>query len=322
MNAIETLRLLLKPQLTQFDQLYSSQMLSSVPLVNEINEYLRARSGKQIRPLLLLASAQAGLYPGSGHEHDKVMATKTKLALAMEILHNSSLMHDDVVDESALRRGQETVRQHWSNKIAVLCGDYYLAQVMAILNQVNDKEVSMIVDRTVIEMSEGELLQQQISRSYDQDEENYNNVIFKKTASLMGACCEIGYRMLREFGVQFGMAFQIRDDILDYHPESETGKPCGNDIKENKMTLPLLCYLQQNGKEEQIRVRQLFESGPVSDADARNLSERVRQSGALHLAHMKLSQRIQQAIEALKVLPDSPYRAALEQLSLSLSLEK
>lgn len=320
MNAIEKIRELIAPTLELFNKSYAEQLHSVVPLLNEINAYLLERSGKQIRPLLVLTSAEADLYGQTGEAYEKAMATKIQLALAMEILHNSSLMHDDVVDESPLRRGRETVRQKWSNKIAVLCGDFYLAQVMNILNEINDRKISAIVDNTVIEMSEGELLQQQVSRTYDVNRDHYFSVIHKKTASLMASCCEIGCSKLKEYGEQFGMAFQIRDDILDYHPERETGKPCGNDIRERKMTLPLLCYLSLVDEAEQQWVKKVFEQDSLSDEEVNTLVEKVWNSGALDEAKKELHQRITKAQEALNVLVDSPYKSALFDLSTSLEL--
>lgn len=321
MNAIEDLKKLMGNTLEKFNTRYAEQLHSMVPLVNEINEYLQARSGKQIRPLLLLASAEAGLVNQPQSRREELMEEKIQLAIAMEILHNSSLMHDDVVDESAVRRGQETVRQKWSNKIAVLCGDYYLAQVMDILNRIHNTPISHIVDRTVIEMSEGELLQQYISRTYDQSLENYCSVIYKKTASLMSACCEIGYASLKTYGEEFGMAFQIRDDILDYHDEKETGKPCGNDIKEHKMTLPLLCYLKQASQQEQQRIKDLFSNEVITDQTAAELVAQVTHTNALHQAHEILRQRIASARNNLTEIQDSPYKEALYNLAGSLILE-
>lgn len=294
----------------QMEKLYRETLHSPVALVNEINDYLLSRSGKQIRPLLVLLSAFAGDNKMSQHAIDQ----KVELALAMEILHNSSLMHDDVVDESELRRGRESVRHRWSNKIAVLCGDYYLALVMNLLNKVGDHHISQVVNNTVIEMSEGELLQQQVSRANDLSEDNYFSVIYKKTASLMAACCEIGYAPLREYGKNFGMAFQIRDDIMDYHPDSETGKPQGNDIRERKMTLPILKYLENASPEEASRVVDLLKKDDLSDSDADDLVSKVSQSGALSLSTKVLDDYIMKAKMSLDILEDSEYKSALSDL--------
>lgn len=296
--------------LSKMEEQYRRTLYSPVPLLNEINDYLLARSGKQIRPLLVILSAYAGI----GELDENTMQEKINLAIAMEMLHNSSLMHDDVVDESELRRGRETVRQHWSNKIAVLSGDYYLARVMQILNEIGDSNISQIVNSTVIEMSEGELLQQQVSRNMDQNEANYYSVIYKKTASLMKACCQIGYDGLKTFGEHFGMAFQIRDDIMDYHTDKETGKPQGNDIRERKMTLPLLCYLKKASEEEAEKVLALLKKDTLTDQEADEVVAKVTASGALDDAHIILENKLEEARTELMQLPDSKYKMALNHL--------
>ena len=316
MNTLEEIKKTIAEPMQRFNAKYREQLHSSVTLVNEINNYLWERNGKQIRPVLVLLSAAAGLEENMMQdEYEKYITEKVDLALAMEILHNSSLMHDDVVDESPLRRGRETVKQRWSNKIAVLCGDFYLAQVMDILNKVNKKEISMVVDRTVIEMSEGELLQQQVSHEKDLEESNYYNVIYKKTASLMAACCEIGYQPLRTYGYEFGMAFQIRDDIMDYHSDKETGKPQGNDIKERKMTLPLLCYLKRVDDEMREFTLKQLKQDVLEDETADEIVNRVVESGALEDAYKILQKRISNAKESLKVVKDSKYKTALMDLA-------
>lgn len=316
MNTLEEIKKTIAKPMQHFNDMYREQLHSTVALVNEINDYLMARNGKQIRPVLVMLSAEAGMAANiSQEEYDKYIANKVKLAMAMEILHNSTLMHDDVVDESPLRRGRETIKQRWSNKIAVLCGDFYLAQVMNILNEVNDPDVCMMINRTVIEMSEGELLQQQVSHEKDLDEVNYYNVIYKKTASLMATCCEIGYQPLREYGHQFGMAFQIRDDIMDYHSDSETGKPKGNDIKERKMTLPLLCYLKRVDAETRENTLKQLRQDILEDEEADAIVDRVVKSGALEDAYKILKERIDKAKEALSVVNESKYKTALIKLA-------
>lgn len=316
MTTLTQIKSTIAEPLKQLDLRYRATLQSPVALVNEINDYLLARSGKQIRPLLVLLSAYAG------HESlsQEMLDQKIELAITMEMLHNSSLMHDDVVDESELRRGRESVRHRWSNKIAVLCGDYYLALVMEILNRLNDISISQAINNTVIEMTEGELLQQQVSRTTNLDEENYNSVIYKKTASLMATCCEIGYAPLRDFGKHFGMAFQIRDDIMDYHPDAETGKPQGNDIRERKMTLPILKYLQMADCQERERVLELLKHEAINDEEADALVNKVADSGALTAAAQALNSEIAQARQALTQLKDSDYKTALYDLAGILAL--
>ena len=201
-----------------FREEYSRCTHTHVPLLHDVEEYLALIPGKQLRPLLLLLSAQA-----CGHlSHKHIL-----LATAMELLHNATLMHDDVVDESDTRRGHPSVRHRWSNQVAVLCGDYYLAQVMAILHQIGDSEVSGLVARTVATMSQGELQQLDTLTHNTVTLDEYISIIGSKTASLMALCCELGampqttssgndYRKdMHDFGYHYGLVFQIRDDIHD-----------------------------------------------------------------------------------------------------------
>ena len=299
-----------------FDDGYRRQMQSSVTIINDIGEYLSQRKGKMLRPLLTLLAA--------GVANDTVADTKVQMAIAMELLHNSTLIHDDVVDESDRRRGMETICHRWSNQIAVLCGDYYLAKVMHLLCLHASYEERDIISRTAIEMSEGELLQQQSSRDTNMSETQYLETIYKKTASLMASCCEVGAwndrdasmsKRLREFGRLFGLAFQMRDDVLDYCPEAQTGKPCGNDIKERKMTLPLIYYYHTASNEEQQQLLRLLQQGDITDEEAARMVSNVHDSDAIRLTQKKISETTEQARQLLETLPHSPYRDGLMQLT-------
>lgn len=303
-------------QLSAFADEYRRQLQSSVTIINSINDYLTQRKGKMLRPLLTLLSA--------GAAHGSIADYKIQMAVALEMLHNSSLIHDDVVDESSLRRGMETVSHRWSNQIAVLAGDFYLAKVMHLLCLHASYEERDIVSRTAIEMSEGELLQQQASRNIDLSEENYMDTIYKKTASLMASCCEVGAwsstplsaaPSLREYGRLFGLAFQMRDDILDYSPETETGKPCGNDIKERKMTLPLIYFFHQTSSSIQQRLSALLKQPFIGDEEASEVVDMVHRSSALEQTRQTIRKVVDQAIAQLHSLTPSPYRDGLHQLT-------
>lgn len=201
---LNDIRKLIEPQLNAVHELYHERLGSGIPLVHDINDYLFANHGKELRVILMLLSAA-----------DKVTDNTIRCAVAMEMLHNASLMHDDVVDDDDLRRGKPSVKARWGNKTAVLCGDYYLANVMLLVNQVDDPHAVEVMHQVVITMSEGELLQQQYIHSDNLNRELYYDILYRKTASLMAACCELGDPTMREFGEHFGMAFQIRDDIAD-----------------------------------------------------------------------------------------------------------
>ena len=208
---------------------YANRLHSAVALLQEVNDYVAEHNGKELRTLLVLLSASAP----SGSS-DTITQAKINYAAAMEMLHNASLMHDDVVDNSPMRRGHQSVKQRWNNHIAVLCGDYYLAQVMRLLKDSDEKRAFDIVCRTVIEMSEGEVLQQQYINAAHLDSSTYYEILRCKTASLMAACCELGDPSMHTFGEHYGMAFQLCDDINDYSEDSSLPKPPPDELLAKK----------------------------------------------------------------------------------------
>lgn len=194
---------------------YHECLFGEVSLLNEVSEYILQRNGKMLRPTLLLLSAATN--PGHMTKEQTIM-----LATAVEILHNSTLLHDDVVDDDDYRRGRESVKHRFSNQIAVLVGDYYLAQCMMLIHNSNNKSAEEIINKVVAEMSLGELIQQQVIRGGEYNDDVYLDIVDKKTASLMSACCQIGNEKLAAFGKHYGMAFQLRDDISDTEDRPKT----------------------------------------------------------------------------------------------------
>lgn len=219
----EDIRQVVATEFTLFEQAYHRLTDSPVQLIREVNDYVDRRSGKRMRPLLLLLSA-------GGRDSERA----AMLAAAMEILHSASLMHDDVVDMSLERRGQDSVNGHWGNQIAVLCGDYYLSCVMRVMNEFDDKRATHIVNETVKTMCEGELLQQQYLMEHRFDSSRYMDIIYRKTGALMTACCELGDASLRQYGVCFGTAFQVRDDLMDYGTDDTAMLPA-KDVLESEL---------------------------------------------------------------------------------------
>lgn len=288
---------------------------SFVPLVGEVNGYVQSTNGKQLRPqLTMLSACCCGLPSDIDADHPLFAITA-----AIEILHSSTLIHDDVVDNSDTRRGKPSVRSLYGNKVAVLMGDYYLAKVMQTLNKVDNKEITAIVSEAVIKMSEGELLQQQHNGIYMEESDIYMTIIEHKTASFMSACCQIGSTlatddaMLRNqarlYGLNIGIAFQIRDDILDYMPESVTGKPQGNDLREGKCTLPLIYALKNSNNKEKILA--LLKEKPLSDTNLHTVIDTVSQGGHLNQAANTLTLYIDRARKALEAFPHNSYRDSL-----------
>lgn len=189
---------------------YEAQLQSDLPLLQKIHQYLMLKSGKMIRPALMLLSAGT-----CDEEHRRPLQQQIQLAAALEMLHNASLIHDDVVDKADSRRGQPSLNNHWGNKVAVLVGDFYMAQTSTLMDQAGDEEASRLMNRTVLEMTQGELMQMQDYNCHEASAERYLDIIRRKTAELMCTCCTIGNPLLKDFGMHFGMAFQLRDDIDD-----------------------------------------------------------------------------------------------------------
>lgn len=291
---------------------------SEIPLICQIHDHIQNHKGKQLRPLLTILSACCcGLPLNAAPSHPVFLA-----AAAIETLHTSTLVHDDVIDESDLRRGAKTVNSLWNNKTAVLMGDFYLAKVMKTINDIDNKHLTEIINNAVIEMSEGELLQQQYSGHYDIDENTYLQIISKKTAILIAVCCETGAilanaenslrQTFRAFGNELGIAFQMRDDIIDYLSSQKTGKPTGNDIRECKCTLPLILALKNNVIHNKILPLLIKES--FSDNDINSVIDTVTKDGYLETARTKMLNRLDNASQILSSIPDTPYRQNLNEI--------
>src|SRR5512140_2183093 len=235
-------------EMAEFEAYFSKTMRSEIPLLKIIVNYIFRRKGKQMRPLLVFLTAKLN---GEIGEPTFVAAT------FIELLHTASIVHDDVVDDASERRGALSINALWNSKIAVLVGDYLLSKGMLISVEKNRFDMLEIVSDAVRLMSEGELLQLQKARKFNLKEEDYFKIIRSKTAALLSACTACGARsvsedpetiqMMKDFGENIGIAFQIRDDILDYEGTGLTGKAVGNDIKEKKITLPLIHALEESG---------------------------------------------------------------------------
>ena len=302
-------------ELNQFDDLFKSSLKSKVGLVDLVTKYILKQKGKKIRPLLVLLSAKA-----SGGITQK----SYRGAILVELLHTATLVHDDVVDNSEKRRGFPSINAVWKNKIAVLMGDYLLARGLMIAVDGQDFDSLRVITNTVRRMSEGELLQTSKTRKLNIDEATYFRIISDKTASLLSTCCEIGalsatddpqkIDAMREFGESLGMAFQIRDDILDFIGSSKLfGKPVGGDIKEKKITLPLIYALQQVEKEESKRIISLIKNGNDKEKIEKVIGF-VKKNNGLDYAEEVAQRYSQKAVDCLKIFPDSPSQNALQSL--------
>lgn len=297
-----------------FEKKFSLSMSSKVALLNRITHYVVNRKGKQMRPMFvfLVSKMVAG-----GEVNDRTY----RGASVIELIHTATLVHDDVVDDSNRRRGFFSINALWKNKIAVLVGDYLLSKGLLLSIDNNDFDLLKIISVAVREMSEGELLQIEKARKLDITEDIYYEIIRQKTATLIAACCSLGaasvkpdsehVERMRKFGELIGMAFQIKDDLFDYGQE-KIGKPTGIDIKEQKMTLPLIYTLNNASEKDK---RWLINSVKNHNKDRKRVKEViqfVKTSGGLEYAVQKMKAFQQEAFQILKPYPDSPFKDSLE----------
>ncbi len=296
-----------------FEKKFYESMSSKVALLNRITHYIVNRKGKQMRPMFVFLTSKL---INNGEVNERTY----RGASVIELIHTATLVHDDVVDESNKRRGFFSINALWKNKIAVLVGDYLLSKGLLLSIDNGDFDLLKIISVAVREMSEGELLQIEKARRLDITEEVYYDIIRQKTATLIAACCSLGacsvkpdseeVEVFRKFGEYCGMAFQIKDDLFDYGEEA-IGKPTGIDIKEQKMTLPLIHVLNTCSKEEK---RWLINSIKNYNTDKKRVKEViafVKERGGLEYAVRKMLSFKDQALALLENYPDSPYKKSL-----------
>lgn len=297
-----------------FEKKFLLSMSSKVSLFNRITHYVVNRKGKQMRPMFVFLIAKL---TNNGEVNDRTY----RGASVIELIHTATLVHDDVVDESNYRRGFFSVNALWKNKIAVLVGDYLLSKGLLLSIDNDDFDLLKIISIAVREMSEGELLQIEKARKLDITEEVYYNIIRQKTATLIAACCAMGAQSvhatkeevetMRNFGELIGMAFQIKDDLFDYG-ERKIGKPTGIDIKEQKMTLPLIYTLNNCSKKEKRWIINSIKNHNKDKVRVRELIALVKSKGGLDYSISKMKEYQQKALTILNNYPDSPYKRSLE----------
>lgn len=303
-------------EIKQFRASFEQVLHSKVPLADSVIKYFLDRKGKQLRPLMAILAAKI--------INGQVTEATINGAVALELVHNASLMHDDVVDDSPERRGIATINKVWDNRVAVLMGDYYFAKCLTCINATGSMQISNILADMVIRLSEGELEQQSNARSHFMSEESYFSIISGKTASLFSACLRIGacsvnankedFDKMARIGELMGLIFQIRDDIFDYYPTNEgVGKPTGHDILEGKVTLPLLYALQHSSSEENAQIKQLLEDNTtLSESQVQYLVSFAKDAGGIDYAQAKMKNL---AFEAKKILFSFKESAARDSLA-------
>ncbi|MBA3705440.1 MAG: polyprenyl synthetase family protein [Bacteroidetes bacterium] len=302
-------------EMEEFEQKFKASMKSSVPLLDKITHYIVKRKGKQLRPMFVFLSAKV-----CGEMNDSTY----RAASLIELLHTATLVHDDVVDDSNERRGFFSVNALWKNKIAVLVGDFLLSRGLLLSVDNKDFHLLGLVSNAVREMSEGELLQIEKARKLDIDEVVYFDIIRKKTASLIASCCACGaasvttdekvIEQMRAFGEAVGIAFQIKDDLFDYGNGLDIGKPTGIDIKEKKMTLPLIYALNNASTLAKRKVINIVKNNNNDPEKVKEVIDFVLKSGGIQYAENKMNEYKNKALSLLSGFPQSDSKISLDGL--------
>lgn len=311
---LEEIKAPIAKEMEEFEQKFRASMHTKVLLLDKILNYIVKRKGKQMRPMFIFLSAGTC---------GKITESTFRGASLIELLHTATLVHDDVVDDSNYRRGFFSVNALWKNKIAVLVGDFLLSRGLMLSVANKEYELLRIVNDAVNEMSEGELLQMEKSRHLDIGEEVYYQIIRQKTASLIASCCAVGatsagadpgaIEKMKSFGLHIGMAFQIKDDLFDYG-EEEIGKPVGIDIKEKKMTLPLIHALSKASWLEKKRIILIVKNESEKPKKVKEVIEFVKKSGGIEYAKDAMERYYLQALKLLEDFPESNYKNSLTKL--------
>ncbi|ACU07632.1 Octaprenyl-diphosphate synthase [Flavobacteriaceae bacterium 3519-10] len=311
-NTVDEIKVPINDEMKLFEQKFYESMQSNVPLLDKVTRFIVTTKGKQMRPMFVFLCAKL-----VGSVTDKTF----RGASMIELIHTATLVHDDVVDESFKRRNFFSINALWKNKIAVLVGDYLLSKAVLLSTDHKDYDLLAVISRTIREMAEGELLQLEKARKLDITEEVYYEIIRQKTATLIAACCEIGVRSnsddevlaakMMEFGTLTGMAFQIKDDLFDYLTSNFIGKPVGIDIKEQKMTLPLIYTLKNAAEKDRKYFLNIIRRHNTDTKRVKELIAFVKSSGGLDYAIGVMKDYQHRAKLILDEFPDSEAKRSL-----------
>jgi octaprenyl-diphosphate synthase len=305
---------LIANELATFEQKFAQSVKSQTPLLDRIMKYIIKRKGKQLRPMFVFLSAKL---------HGTVNESTYRAAALVELLHTATLVHDDVVDESLERRGFLSINALWKNKIAVLVGDYLLSKGLLLSTGAGDFKHLDILSDAVKQMSEGELLQIEKARKLNLKEDIYFEIIRSKTASLLSSACAVGAwstsnneeltQKMKLFGEKTGIAFQIKDDLFDYGTD-DVGKPTGNDLKEKKLTLPLIYTLNNISAAEKRKIIYIIKNENKDTAKIKYVLQKVVEAGGITYANQKMIEYRDEALKILFEFPESDIRKGLEEL--------
>ena len=315
MKILEQIKLPIKKEMDLFEEKFSNSMISDVPLLNRITHYVVKRKGKQMRPMFVFLTAK--MMSDSTLINEKVY----RAASIIELIHTATLIHDDVVDSSDKRRGFFSLNALWKNKIAVLVGDFLLSKGMLLCIDNDDFDLLKIISKSVKDMSQGELLQIEKARRLDIDEKTYFKIITKKTASLIASCCALGasasnssksqINKFYELGEKIGIAFQLKDDLFDYG-NRKIGKPTGIDIKEKKLTLPLIYALNNSSESKKKWLINYVKNS--NDYVIKDIISYVTEMGGIDYTQKKINEYYNSAVEDLKYFEDNEFKESLKKL--------
>jgi len=310
------LLLSIKEELQKIEEYLKTCLDTQHPFINQVSEYIIFSGGKRIRPLLAVLSAKLFL----DNADKNILETVYKTSILFEYLHAATLLHDDVVDSAEFRRGRKAARNIWGNQATILVGDYLYAKSLKIASSLRNPEVMEVITTTTLLMSEGEVLQLINLDNVNLSEKDYEEVIFRKTAVLISACCEIGAilgganydqrKTLKDFGKYLGLAFQIVDDLLDYL-STETGKDLGRDFKEGKITLPVIYALERASEAEKERLLYLLKTPQTTDKDFEEARSIIEKNEGFSRTKLKAKKFIELAKDSLYKLPENHYRDLL-----------
>ena len=315
MTTLDDIKSAVSDELKHFEDFYQDALHSDNFLLDRIGRYTLKHKGKQLRPLFVFLSAKC---------FGEVTDSTYRAATFIELLHSATLIHDDVVDDASERRGFASINALYKNKIAVLAGDYLLSKGMMIALEKHDYQMLDMISETVKNMSEGEIFQLEKAKNFDISEEDYYKIIEKKTASMIASCCAIGavstgatpeqVEMMRQFGINAGTAFQIRDDIFDYQPDNHSGKGYGNDIREHKMTLPLIHLLKESSAIERTLIINKIRLTGKRRRTIDSIIRQANEKNSLEYCEEKMNFFIQQAENQLDSVSNSETKEALKSL--------
>jgi octaprenyl-diphosphate synthase len=308
----------IQTEFRQFEKEFANILHSDNQLLNEALDYIHSKRGKQLRPILVLLSA--AICKG-------ITDKSTKAAASLELMHTASLIHDDVVDNSPTRRGDKAVHEQWSNKIAVLVGDYMLSKAIGLLASVRNNTILGIISEMTAALTSGEILQLHNGESMWISEEQYLQIIKQKTAYLFSACSEVGaassgattrqQTAMRQFGMYLGLCFQLKDDVFDFSDIEDLGKPTMNDIRDGKATLPIIKSLQRATEPEAKYIKELAEAlaNKQPHIDTFEAEQEIRsfvlRYDGIRYAYQVMEKYRKKAIEALSIFPDNKYKESL-----------